>query len=101
MSWDDPDRPRGGPPLKIPDHRVERVLDAVLARIDASSKAAPGPWNRVSEWLSVLAPQPRYAMPMAAALVLGVMVGQGLQTAETTAGLADLLAYSSPLVTGY
>ncbi|OAN52284.1 hypothetical protein A6A04_00900 [Paramagnetospirillum marisnigri] len=100
MSWDDPERLRSRPPLDIPDHRVERVLDAVLAGLDRRPPS-PSPWVRLSDWLTALSPQPRYAMPMMAALVLGVMVSQGLQTTESPAQLSDLLAYSSPLVTGF
>ncbi|RAU22774.1 hypothetical protein CU669_05125 [Paramagnetospirillum kuznetsovii] len=102
MNWDHPDRHKGAAPQDITDDRVQRVMDAVMARLDAP-QATPKPnWiPRLANWWAEMIPAPRYAMPIVAALVLGLVVGQGLQTEAETSNLAVILSYSSVYAVGY
>ena len=100
MGWDRDAAGDRRPGPAIADARVERVIDAVLGRLDAAP--APPAWQ---DWLravlATLAPATRFAMPMAAAALLGIMVGQHLEAAETAAQVADLLTATTFYGTGY
>ena len=99
MSWDRSDRR----PLEIPQERVDRVIGAVLARLDAQ----PQPVRRqdwlslARDWLSSLIPSPRFIMPMAAAALLGLVVGQHLEASDRAGRFAELFTYSSLSVLDY
>ena len=101
MSWDSPDRRLA----EISPQRVERVIQAVLVRLDKreplASAAGMGIIARVGQWLAGLPVLPRFARPMAAAVVLGIVVGQHLQSAEASVQLADLFSYTSIYASGF
>ena len=86
----------------IAPERVEAVIDSVLARLPAPSRRDSA-WARLAVRLGLdpdlsrapIAAVGRLAVPMAAAAVLGLIVGRSLETAETTAGFARLLTASS------
>lgn len=101
MSWDRADRPSVA---EIPQERVDRIIGAVLARLDETPQPAmtrPDRIGRLRVWLTGLIPAPRFAMPMAAAAALGVMVSQHLQAAETALQFSDLLSYTSITTLGF
>lgn len=59
------------PPADIPTERVERMIDGVMARLDAGSARPP----RAAIWGRLFG---AYAAPIAAAALLGVFVGHAL-----------------------
>ena len=82
MSWDSEAASDRQPEPAIPDDRVERMIASTLARLDTARVLRPAR----SDWrvwlldlLPALAPASRFAMPMAAAALLGIVVGQQLQ----------------------
>ena len=106
MTWDSAGRP--SPSLSsedIPQERVDRVVGAVLARLETCERPAAVRRTDVvgllSDWLAGLRPATRFAMPMAAAALLGVMVSQRLQAAESAVQISDLLSYTSLYATGF
>lgn len=72
---------RLAPPVEVSPERAERVMTRVMARLDGRGMAAA---SRPSfgEWLAGLMPLSRFALPMAAAALLGIVVGHDLR-AET------------------
>lgn len=70
---------RLAPPMEVSPERAERVMNRVMAGLDDRSMAAP---SRPSfrEWLAGLMPLSRFALPMAAAALLGIVVGHDLRT---------------------
>ena len=98
MSWDSPDRR----PLEIPQERVDRVIGAVLARLETQDLPVRRDWMALAqEWLSSLIPAPRFVMPMAAAALLGLVVGQHLEASDRAGQFAELFTYSSLSVLDY
>ncbi len=105
MTWNSPDRHSlDTPSMAIPPERVERLIGAVLARLDEF----PGPvaarahgTGSLVRWLAGMIPEPRFAMPMAAAAALGIVVGQHLQAAEAAVQFADLFSYTSLYALGF
>jgi hypothetical protein len=78
MSGDDLDEMmrRLAPPVEVDPARAARVMDRVMARLDEPSAPATA---GVREWLACLLPVSRFALPMAAAALLGVVVGKDLR----------------------
>lgn len=100
MTWDSRDRRS----VEIPQERVDRVIGTVLARLDESRRpvaARPGLAAHLRAWLAGLMPASRFAMPMAAAALLGVVVGRHLQMTEAALQFADLLSYTSIYASGF
>ncbi len=102
MSWDHPDRHRFSrlSPV-ISDDRVDRVLDTVMARLDRQVVVKPSTWVAIGTWLSEMIPAPRFAMPMAAAMVLGVLVGQQLEAADRAMEFTSLITYTTTYTSGF
>ena len=106
MTWDHPDRQKGGLSMDISDKRIERVFESVMARLDSVPQSPPSPWMRLRTALSGLTengllPAPRFAMPMAAAAILGVFVGRQMEAAETAAQLANLITHTTIYTSGF
>ncbi len=83
MSADDLDEMmrRLVPPVEVDPARVVCVMERVMARLDEPPVPAPVPITaRVMEWLAGLLPLSRFALPMAAAALLGVVVGKDLRS---------------------
>jgi hypothetical protein len=99
MSWDSAERR----PLEIPQERVDRVIGAVLARLDAQPQPVHRPdWRDLArDWLSGLILPPRFVMPMAAAALLGLVVGQHLEASDRAGRFAELFTYSTLSVLDY
>ncbi|MDO8604983.1 MAG: hypothetical protein Q7R40_00470 [Phaeospirillum sp.] len=100
MSWDSPDRRS----MEIPQDRIDRVIGAVFARLDQRGHlvaARPNIVERIRDWLSRVIPAPRFAMPMMAAALLGVMVGRHLQMTDAALQFADLFSYTSITALGF
>lgn len=97
MSADDLDRfVRGAtPPAEVTEDRAARVMAGVMARLDRRPAPPASKWAVLARWLGRLTPPPRFAVPMAAAVLLGVVVGQGLRPAEEIATFDQLLAVTS------
>ena len=93
MSWDSPNRR----PPDISQERVDRVIGAVLARLEVQQHPVQRPhWlDLARSWLSSLGPSPRFVMPMAAAALLGLVVGHQLEASEQAGRFALLFSYSS------
>jgi hypothetical protein len=69
---------RLAPPVEVSPERAERVMNRVMARLDDHSMAtASRPSFR--EWLAGLMPLSRFALPMAVATLLGLVVGHDLR----------------------
>jgi len=62
------------PPLEVTPQRIDRLIGGVMARLDDPP--------RRPFWLALLLPFSRFALPMAAAAALGVVVGQDLNPPE-------------------
>ena len=62
------------PPLEVTTQRIDRLIGGVMARLDEPP--------RRQVWLALLLPFTRFALPMAAAAALGVVVGQDLDRPE-------------------
>lgn len=101
MTWDCGERPRLGPRAEVSAERVDRVIDQVMARIPPRSvDLGRRHWlGLVAGWLA--RPLPRFAMPMAAAAALGLVVGQHLQAAEAATQLAALLSATTIYGAGF
>lgn len=82
------------PPVEVSDRRLDRLSHAVLARLDR-----PAPWRRLVDWLP--SPVGRYALPMATAAMLGLMVGRHLAPPEPLFPAQSLLASSSTVLAGF
>jgi len=102
MSADDLDRfmRRARPPAEVSDERAARVVAGVMARLEAGPSARPTAWAALGGWLAGLASLPRFAVPMAAAAVLGVVVGQSLRPADHAAVIEQLFATSTSFYVG-
>jgi hypothetical protein len=64
------------PPVAVAPDRAARVMDRVMARLDEQPIPAR---EGMSRWLASLLPMSRFALPMAAAALLGVVVGKDLR----------------------
>ncbi|EPY02424.1 hypothetical protein [Magnetospirillum fulvum] len=83
--------------FEVSSARADRLVAAVLARVPPPSR----PRRSVAVLcLELLAPLTRLAVPMAAAAVLGVIVGQDLLAAQTSVRFAEMLTASSVDMTG-
>jgi hypothetical protein len=104
MSADDLDRlVRGAmPPAKVTEDRAARVMAGVMARLDQGCVRRPRrPFLALlAGRLAGLPSLPRFAVPMAAAALLGIVVGQGLRPAENAAVLDQLFVTSSSFYAG-
>lgn len=70
-------------PAEVSDERATRVMGAVMAGLP--ERRAPG--LLAALWPARLVPSVRFALPMAAAVLLGVVVGQGLRPADEAVAL--------------
>jgi hypothetical protein len=77
--------------------RADLVAAAVLARLP---RQAPPRSSFPALCLSMLAPFTRLAVPMAAAAVLGIIVGHDLLAAQTPLRFAEMLTVASADMTG-
>lgn len=80
----------------VSEDRVARVMDGVMAGLEA--RRAPA--NRfffLADWLERLSLPARFAVPMAAAVLLGIVVGQGLRPSDEMVALTRVFdaAYGS------
>jgi hypothetical protein len=78
MSADDLDEMmrRLVPPVEVDPARADRVMERVMARLDETPAPASASFRG---WLASLLPMSRFALPMAAAALLGVVVGKDLR----------------------
>ena len=84
------------PAPDLSPERVDRLIGSVMARLDR--EPAPRRWP---QWLAALVPPvTRFALPMAAAAVLGVMVGHGLNQAEPLSVFSQVFLSTSFLPVG-
>lgn len=81
MSADDLDElmRRLVPPVEVAPDRAARVMDRVMAGLDERRSPAAAASRGFGEWLARLLPVSRFALPMAAAVLLGIVVGQDLR----------------------
>ncbi|CCG40069.1 hypothetical protein [Magnetospirillum molischianum] len=77
--------------------RASKVVAGVLARLPDRAPLRP---SFLSLCLAILAPFTRLAVPMAAAAVLGVIVGQDLLAAQTPIRFAEMLTTASVDIAG-
>lgn len=90
---------RLAPPVEVSSQRAERVMQGVMARLDERSVAAARP--SVGEWLANLLPLSRFALPMAAAALLGIVVGHDLRADSEVAALGQDLVTTYYTGLGY
>lgn len=110
MTWDDFDTfiRNSHPPAKIDPDRTGRLVASVMAGLDAPPPARPAVPS------STVRPQPmsllhaiivpavwRFAGPMAAAAILGIIVGQHLGDLHEVSTLGDLFGASTLLAGGF
>lgn len=98
MSWDHAKGRAESALLDVSDARIDRLVTTVLARAEArEQKRAPSPGliGRCRLWLAGFDVIPRFAVPIAAAAGLGIVVGRHLQAADGLQTLTDLISYSS------
>lgn len=104
MSADDLDEMmrRLVPPVEVPPERAARVVAGVMARLDSGAGGGGEviplrrPWmGRVALSLS------RFALPMAAAAMLGLVVGEGLRPSGEMATLNQLFLSTTYAGLGY
>jgi hypothetical protein len=88
------------PPVEVASDRAARVMDRVMARLDEARPTA-APLSGLAGWLAGLLPVSRFAVPMAAAVLLGVVVGQGLRPSADVVALDQLLVSTSYAGLGY
>ena len=62
------------PPVEVTPERVDRLIGAVMLRLDRQPRSVG--------WLAMLLPVSRFALPMAAAAALGMLVGTDLNQPE-------------------
>lgn len=73
-------------PAEVSDERAARVMGAVMAGLP--ERRPPGVLAALrAAWPARLVAPARFALPMAAAVLLGVMVGQGLRPADEAVAL--------------
>jgi hypothetical protein len=80
------------PPPDLTDERVQVMMAGVFARLD---QAPPPRRPRSAVWRIFLAPLPRYAVQMATAALLGVLLGAALPQKEETVQQPPLVALIS------
>lgn len=83
--------------FEVSSPRAGRIVAEVLARVALRSPPRP---SFAAICLAMLAPFSRLAVPMAAAAVLGVIVGQDLLAAQAPVRFAEMLTASSVDMTG-
>jgi len=83
--------------FEVSSARADRVVAEVLARVPLRSPSRP---SLADYCLGILAPFSRLAVPMAAAAVLGVIVGHDLLAAQAPVRFAEMLTASSVDMTG-
>lgn len=79
---------RAAPPVRVSGDRLDRLIGATLAR---APERRPAPPCRRATWADMLF---RWALPLATAGILGVMVGQDLAPAETAPAPLPFLSTS-------
>lgn len=79
---------RAAPPVRVSDDRLDRLISATLAR---APERRPAPPSRRAAWADMLF---RWALPLATAGILGVMVGQNMTPAESAPASLPLLSTS-------
>jgi len=83
--------------FEVSADRADRLVAKVLTRLPPQPRPRR---SLAAPWLALLAPFTRLAVPMAAAAVLGVIVGQDLLAAQTPVRFAEMLTASSVDMTG-
>ncbi|EME68584.1 hypothetical protein H261_17568 [Paramagnetospirillum caucaseum] len=96
MSADDLDDLMGrlAPPVEVAPDRVARVMDRVMARLDEPRPATVAALG-FGRWLAGLPLLSRFALPMAAAALLGIVVGRDLRPAAEVVALDQLFVATS------
>ena len=91
MSADDLDEMmrRLVPPVEVAPARAARVMERVMARLDERPPVTDFRAQWV-DWLAHLLPVSRFALTMAAAALLGIVVGQDLRPAGDRVALDQL-----------
>ena len=96
MSADDLDEVmrRLVPPVEVAPDRAARVMETVMARLDERSRVTDfrAQW---ADWLAHLLSVSRFALPMAAAALLGLVVGRDLRPA------GDMVAFDQVFTATY
>lgn len=102
MSGDELDEMMGrlAPPPEVTSDRVARVMGNVMARLD-ETRPATGSVSRFASWLAGLVPVSRFALPMAAAALLGIVVGQEVRPAGEAVALDQALVSTYYAGLGY
>ncbi|KIL98403.1 hypothetical protein CCC_03686 [Paramagnetospirillum magnetotacticum MS-1] len=88
------------PPVEVAPERAAHVMDRVMARLDDPRPAAAS-FSGLTGWLAGLVPVSRFALPMAAAALLGIVVGQGLRPSSDVVVLDHVLTATSYAGLGY
>jgi hypothetical protein len=92
---------------EVSSARADRVIASVLDRLP-DARLAHRPRRSLAAWClallepaaSLIVPVGRLAVPIAAAAVLGVIVGRDLDAAQTPVRFAEILTTSSVDMTG-
>jgi len=95
MSADDLDElmRRLVPPVEVAPDRAARVMDRVMSRLDEQRSPVAVSSRGFGEWLAAcLLPVSRFALPMAAAALLGIVVGQDLRPSTEVVVLDQMLS---------
>jgi hypothetical protein len=80
------------PSVDISDKRVEAMMAGVMAQLDLTPR-------RIVFWRWLWAPRPRYALQMATAALIGVLLGSALPQKDETVQqppLVSLISASAP-----
>lgn len=104
MSADDLDEMmrRLAPPVEVTPERAARVMAGVMARLDERMGAEPAVVAMKRPWMRrVVLPLSRFALPMAAAAMLGIVVGEGLRPSGELVNLNQLLLSTTYAGLGY
>ncbi|CAA7612234.1 conserved hypothetical protein [Candidatus Terasakiella magnetica] len=98
MSWDHAKGRAEAARMDVSDARIDRLVTTALARVEAQEQkrvVSPSLIERCRLWLAGFDAIPRFAVPIAAAAGLGIVVGRHLQATDGLQLLTDLLSYSS------
>jgi len=72
------------PPVEVSPDRIHRLVGGAMARLDEARR----PWDW-TVWRELLAPLTRFALPMAAAALLGIVVGERLDQGDPLAQFSN------------
>jgi hypothetical protein len=92
---------------EVAPQRVDRLVATVMARLDLVEQRQAAPdWSQrcrawAAGWRTMLVPAGRFAIPMAVAVLLGVMVGNQFQAQDTSIHVGDLLSTTSIQLASY